>query len=99
MSVVSSAVDTVIVCFAEAPNDLRLNFPHLSDQMVRAWRKVYPQEFVFARFVETNEPGDIYTAPVNQQDVPLVPVPPGDGSNTTTRNSVKSDPLGSPPPG
>lgn len=75
MSVVSSAVDTVIVCFAEAPADLQQNYPHLSNQMTRAWRKVYPQEFVYA-VVDEGEAGGIYTAPngVNQaQDVPLVP--------------------------
>ena len=43
--VVTSAVDTVVVCFAEAPNPLRLNHPpELSERMVQAWRAVYPME-------------------------------------------------------
>lgn len=91
MSVVSSAVDTVIVCFAEAPADLRTNYPHLSDQMVRAWRKTYPQEFVYAIPVDGGDAEGVYTAPPNQmQQVPLVP-PPSDSAPED-----KTDPLAPP---
>jgi Plasma-membrane choline transporter len=44
-SVVSSAVNTVIVCYAEAPNEFQANHPKLSDQMRTAWRQAYPNEF------------------------------------------------------
>jgi hypothetical protein len=44
-SVVSSAVNTVIVCYAEAPNEFQANHPKLSDQMRDAWRRAFPQEF------------------------------------------------------
>lgn len=75
MSVVSSAVDTVIVCFAEAPNEFRSNHSLLSDQMVRAWRRTYPQEFVYAVVVEEEAEG-IYSAPPGQMlGNPLVPPP------------------------
>lgn len=42
---VSSAVNTVIVCFAEAPAEFQANHPQLSQQMVLAWRDAYPDEF------------------------------------------------------
>jgi len=46
--VVTSAVDTVVVCFAEAPNMLRANHPpELSDRMITAWRAAYPNECGF----------------------------------------------------
>ncbi len=45
MRVVASAVDTVIVCFAEAPNDFRRHHPQLHQDMVEAWRQTYPTEF------------------------------------------------------
>lgn len=45
MSVVASAVDTVIVTFAEAPLDFERNHPGLHQQMVSAWGLVYPAEF------------------------------------------------------
>lgn len=45
MSVVESAVDTVVVCFAEAPLEFERNHPGLYAQMVTAWREVYPDEF------------------------------------------------------
>jgi hypothetical protein len=36
--VVTSAVDTVVVCFAEAPNPLRQNHPpEISERMIQAW--------------------------------------------------------------
>lgn len=45
MSVVASAVDTVVVVFAEAPMELERNHPGLSSQLVSAWRAVYPEEY------------------------------------------------------
>lgn len=44
-SVVSSAVSTVIVCYAEAPNEFQINHPQLSDRMRDAWRQAWPDEF------------------------------------------------------
>jgi ABC-type nickel/cobalt efflux system permease component RcnA len=44
-SVVSSAVNTVIVCYAEAPNEFQANHPQLSDRMRGAWRQAWPNEF------------------------------------------------------
>lgn len=42
---VSSAVDTIVVAFAEAPRDFELNHPGLHMHMIEAWRRVYPDEF------------------------------------------------------
>lgn len=42
---ISSAVNTVIVCFAESPAEFQANHPRLSQQMVLAWREAYPSEF------------------------------------------------------
>jgi len=42
---ISSAVNTVIVCFAEAPADFQHNHPVLSSQMIVTWRDAYPNEF------------------------------------------------------
>jgi hypothetical protein len=47
MGVVMSGVDSIIVCFAEAPNEFQTNHPALSSQMMAAWRQVYPQECGF----------------------------------------------------
>ena len=44
-AVVNSAVDTVIVCYAEAPNEFQVNHPQLSDRMRDAWRRAWPDEF------------------------------------------------------
>ena len=44
-SVVSSAVDTVIVAFAEAPLEFERNHPGLYSHMITCWRQVYPNEF------------------------------------------------------
>jgi len=41
MSVIGSSVDTVIVCYAEAPNEFQTNHPELSNQMRETW----PAEF------------------------------------------------------
>jgi hypothetical protein len=48
LQVVTSAVETVVVCFAEAPSALVENHPpELSGRMVRAWRAAYPDECGF----------------------------------------------------
>jgi uncharacterized membrane protein len=47
MSVVVSAVDTVVVCFAESPWDLCDNHPVLSQRMEQTWAATYPQEYRF----------------------------------------------------
>lgn len=47
MSVVSSAVNTVIVCFAEAPREFQQNHPELSREMVAGWRESWPEECGF----------------------------------------------------
>jgi hypothetical protein len=44
MSVVGSAVNTVIVCFAESPAEFEQNHPHLSAEMRGAWRQAWPAE-------------------------------------------------------
>jgi hypothetical protein len=44
MSVVGSAVNTVIVCFAEAPAEFQSNHPQLSEEMRAAWRQAWPLE-------------------------------------------------------
>jgi len=46
--VVTSAVNTVVVCFAESPNQLRTNHdPELFRDLIQAWRKAYPQDCGF----------------------------------------------------
>lgn len=46
--VVTSAVNTVVVCFAASPNQLRINHdPELSHDLIEAWRKAYPQDCGF----------------------------------------------------
>lgn len=45
LGVVSSAVNTVIVCYAEAPNEFQQNHPQLSEDMRLAWRQAWPQDF------------------------------------------------------
>jgi Plasma-membrane choline transporter len=42
MGVVGSAVNTVIVCFAEAPAEFERNHPQLSQQMRAAWTQAWP---------------------------------------------------------
>jgi len=42
MSIVGSAVNTVIVCYAEAPNEFHNNHPFLSNEMRVAWRSAWP---------------------------------------------------------
>ncbi|KAG7354170.1 plasma-membrane choline transporter family protein [Nitzschia inconspicua] len=45
MGVVLSAVDTIIVSFAEAPSEFETNHPALYQNMVEKWRIAYPDEF------------------------------------------------------
>ena len=40
--VISSSVNTVIVCFAASPVDFEQNHPDLSREMRNAWREVWP---------------------------------------------------------
>jgi len=42
MSVVGSAVDTVIVCYAESPQEFEANHPALSGEMRSAWMQAWP---------------------------------------------------------
>ena len=42
MSVVGSAVNTVIVCFAEAPREFEQNHPSLSARVRAAWTQAWP---------------------------------------------------------
>lgn len=44
-SIVSSGVNTVIVCYAEAPNEFQQNHPMLSERMRLSWRQAWPSEF------------------------------------------------------
>jgi hypothetical protein len=44
-SVIGSAVNTVIVCYADAPNEFQVNHPQLSERMSQAWRQAYPDQF------------------------------------------------------
>mmetsp|Transcript_13614 Transcript_13614/g.19473 ORF Transcript_13614/g.19473 Transcript_13614/m.19473 type:complete len:492 (-) Transcript_13614:128-1603(-) len=44
MSIVASAVNTVIVCYAEAPAEFEQNHPVLSAHMRSAWIEAYPME-------------------------------------------------------
>jgi len=43
--IVDSALNTVIVCYAEAPSEFQVNHPELSEEMREAWLKVYPDLF------------------------------------------------------
>ena len=45
LGVVSSAVNTVLVTWAEAPLELERHYPGLYAAQVAAWRQAYPQEF------------------------------------------------------
>lgn len=44
-SVVSSGVNTVVVCYAEAPNEFQANHPELSNRMRDSWRQAWPNDF------------------------------------------------------
>lgn len=45
MGIVGSAVNAVIVCYAEDPAAFQANYPQLSDDMRSAWRQAWPSEF------------------------------------------------------
>jgi hypothetical protein len=47
LGVVYSATNTVIVLFAEAPLEFETNHPRLCQNMMQAWRQVYPNECGF----------------------------------------------------
>ena len=47
LRVVSSAVDSVVVCFAESPNELRANHSYIARRMIDAWRAAYPSDCGF----------------------------------------------------
>ena len=42
MSTIASAVNTVIVCFAEGPAEFEANHPELSRKMRETWLQFYP---------------------------------------------------------
>ena len=42
LSTIASAVNTVIVMFADAPADLQANYPDLSQKMRETWSQIYP---------------------------------------------------------
>lgn len=43
MSVVGSAINTVIVCFAESPAEFEQNHPRLSEEMRSSWISAWPE--------------------------------------------------------
>lgn len=45
MGLLSSAVDSIIVCFAEAPNEFAESHPSLAEEMQTAWSAAWPEEF------------------------------------------------------
>jgi len=45
LGVVDAALNTVIVCYAEAPSEFQQNHPLLSEEMREAWIKVHPELF------------------------------------------------------
>lgn len=45
LSLVSAAVNTVIVCYADAPSEFRVNHPKLSDDMQEGWATAWPEQF------------------------------------------------------
>ena len=42
LSTIGSAVNAVIVLFADAPNDFQRNYPDLSRRMRQTWSEIYP---------------------------------------------------------
>ena len=42
LSTIGSAVNCVIVMFADAPGDLQQNYPELSQRMRETWGSIYP---------------------------------------------------------
>ena len=47
MGTISSAVSTVIVCYAEAPAEFDRNHPQLSQEMRATWRQAWPVDFKY----------------------------------------------------
>mmetsp|Transcript_11125 Transcript_11125/g.16844 ORF Transcript_11125/g.16844 Transcript_11125/m.16844 type:complete len:580 (-) Transcript_11125:1586-3325(-) len=47
MGTLSSAVSTVIVCYAEAPTEFDQNHPQLSQEMRATWRQAWPIDFKY----------------------------------------------------
>jgi len=47
MGVVGSAVNAVIVCYAEDPAVFQTNYPQLSDAMRSTWREAWPADFKY----------------------------------------------------
>ena len=45
MGLLSSAVDSIIVCFAEAPIEFAESHPSLAQEMQTAWSAAWPEEF------------------------------------------------------
>jgi hypothetical protein len=45
LNIIASAVDTVLVCFAEAPMEFRQNHPSLCGKMEQAWLDTFPNEY------------------------------------------------------
>jgi len=45
MNLLLSAVKTIVVCYAEAPDEFDRNHPLSSDNMHLAWTLVYLEEF------------------------------------------------------
>jgi Plasma-membrane choline transporter len=46
MAIVSSAINTVIVCYAEAPEEFQMNHPELSQHMRNAWAESWPDIWI-----------------------------------------------------
>jgi hypothetical protein len=44
-SVVGSACKSVIVLYAEAPNEFQTNHPELSNRMRHSWQQAWPMDF------------------------------------------------------
>ena len=47
MGTISSAIATVIVCYAESPAELELNHPEISREMRASWRQAWPVDFKY----------------------------------------------------
>ena len=45
LQVLSSSVDTIIVLYAEAPNEYQENHPELAREMHETWRRAWPENF------------------------------------------------------
>lgn len=45
LSLVSASVNAVIVCYADAPAEFRVNHPKLSDNMQAGWAAAWPEQF------------------------------------------------------